>query len=96
LVARIGGDEFALWMDDVDAHAARNRAERIMAAVGDLTPASPEGLPRLGMSIGLALFDPRYGEAADALVRRADAAMYASKRAGRSCITEAEPAGAAA
>ncbi|MCK6449929.1 MAG: sensor domain-containing diguanylate cyclase [Alphaproteobacteria bacterium] len=96
LVARIGGDEFALWMDDVDGVAARKRAERIMAAVGGLTPASPEGLPRLGMSIGLALFDPRRGEAADALVRRADAAMYTSKRAGRSCITEAEPAGAVA
>ncbi len=96
LVARIGGDEFALWMDDVDAPAARKRAERIMSAVGELTPVSPAGLPRLGMSIGLALFDPRRGEAADALVRRADAAMYASKRAGRSCITEAEPAGGVA
>jgi diguanylate cyclase (GGDEF)-like protein len=91
LAARIGGDEFALWMDGADANAARHRAERLMAAAGELSPVA-NGQPRLGMSIGLAVFDPARRESADALVRRADAAMYASKRAGRSTITEAAPA----
>jgi len=93
LVARIGGDEFALWMDEADLQAARLRAERIMTAAEAVAPATNGRSPRLGMSIGLAMFDPARPETADALVRRADAAMYASKRAGRSCITEAAPAG---
>jgi diguanylate cyclase (GGDEF)-like protein/PAS domain S-box-containing protein len=94
LVARIGGDEFALWMDEVDLSIARQRAERIMAAVSELTPAGSTrlGAAKLGMSIGLAMFDPARCETADALVRRADAAMYASKRGGRSMITVAMPA----
>jgi diguanylate cyclase len=40
------------------------------------------------ISIGLAEF--RRGESANELVRRADAALYASKRDGRNCLTLAD------
>lgn len=95
LAARIGGDEFALWMDQADLRGARQRAERLLEGVAGLSDGADGSKARLGMSIGLALFDPARRESADALVRRADAAMYASKRAGRSCITEAAAAAAA-
>ncbi len=43
----------------------------------------PGGLPALGMSIGIATRWPGQGEEIDALIHRADQAMYEVKRAGR-------------
>jgi len=84
LVARLGGDEFALWMDGADHMTAAERAEFLrvhgtlrLAGVVDGTD------PALGMSIGIATRQPGHGEEIDALLRRADQAMYHVKQNGR-------------
>jgi diguanylate cyclase (GGDEF)-like protein len=82
VVARIGGDEFLV------AGVARGRvevealAERIRATMAVQVLGTPTGRVTLSCSIGMALCSPGV-ETADALIRRADAAVYVAKRRGR-------------
>jgi diguanylate cyclase (GGDEF)-like protein/PAS domain S-box-containing protein len=80
LVARIGGDEFALWLNVGSAGEAEQRAARLADLAVGLAGFS-ENLPApLGVSIGIALFEPDSHEEIDDLFARADHAMYAAKR----------------
>jgi len=84
LLARIGGDEFVVVLDDVDQVQARQIAERLCATLRDGWQLSCGSL-RTTSSMGVALY-PRDGDSAHALLRRADEALYAAKRAGRSQV----------
>lgn len=80
--ARIGGDEFVILLTSVTGEAAaRQVAEDILACISAPTEWHGESL-RVGGSIGLSLF-PEDGQTADALLTRADDAMYAAKQAGK-------------
>lgn len=81
LAARLGGDEFALWLAGTDAARLRARAERLLAHNRALARAFVGMSPPPGLSIGLAVRAP--GESDDALVARADDAMYRAKRGGK-------------
>ena len=84
LVARLGGDEFALWLDGSDELTAAERAESLrLHGPAALAEHLPAGAPALTTSIGIAARHPRAGEALEDVMRRADAAMYEVKRAGR-------------
>jgi len=89
LLARIGGEEFLIAMPDLQPDAAAQVAERIRRAVE--TPAftldTPGGTLLQTVSIGIAFHEP--GERAEALIERADRALYASKAAGRNRVTTA-------
>lgn len=87
LVARIGGDEFLMLIEDVpqpDDVAAV--AEKILESVArplSFRGASEAPEPvQVSASIGIALY-PQDGASADELIQAADAAMYAVKAAGR-------------
>ena len=84
LVARFGGDEFAVWMSGADRLTAAERAEwlreHLPVELAKIT--GPEG-PRLSLSMGLVTRQPACDESMDSLMRRADAAMYEVKRNGR-------------
>ncbi|MEL6235739.1 MAG: diguanylate cyclase, partial [Pseudomonadota bacterium] len=88
LVARLGGEEFLVAMPEVDDDYVVTVAERIRASVE--TPAfEVEGLAHelaVTVSIGASLALGGELTAAD-LLRRADAALYASKRGGRNRVT---------
>ncbi len=75
-VVRWGGDEFAVWLADTDATAARLVAERMLAA------ARPLGST---LSIGVAQWTPERGDAGG-LVAAADKALYEAKWAGRNRV----------
>lgn len=79
LVARIGGEEFGWLMPGVDREDARHAAERLRTALGRVDHGAPG---RVTVSAGVAHADPG-GESAAGLMRRADEALYAAKRAGR-------------
>ncbi|HKB27553.1 MAG TPA: sensor domain-containing diguanylate cyclase, partial [Candidatus Limnocylindrales bacterium] len=83
--ARMGGDEFAILLEDVATQdEAMVVAERLLEALQrpiDLGDASPV----VGGSIGLALSGVG-GDTSEDLLRSADVAMYAAKAAGRSQI----------
>ena len=92
LVARLGGDEFALWLDDVDIDLAEGRAYDLLADTTIFAPFVVDPKRPLGMSIGLAAFDPASGETLERLIARADAAMYDIKRGGKNALAIAPAA----
>jgi diguanylate cyclase (GGDEF)-like protein/PAS domain S-box-containing protein len=80
--ARLGGDEFGVLLEGVtDIDQAVAVARRILDAIGE--PFSIGGLPvPLHASVGVAL-GAAQSVSADELLRNADIAMYAAKRAGK-------------
>jgi diguanylate cyclase (GGDEF)-like protein/PAS domain S-box-containing protein len=94
LIGRLGGDEFAMWLDDTDANVAIKRGEKLLAATQALKNMSGSLDHPLAVSLGIAIYDPRSSESRDALIVRADAAMYESKHGGKARLTLA-PAAAA-
>jgi diguanylate cyclase (GGDEF)-like protein/PAS domain S-box-containing protein len=80
-VARIGGDEFVVMLDDIeDARALDAAAERVLRALA--APIELEAQVLLvTASIGACLFDSEIGSA-EHLLRYADKAMYRSKAKG--------------
>jgi diguanylate cyclase (GGDEF)-like protein len=91
LLARHGGDEFALLiteLDDADAEArltrAKQLAERVLVAVRD--PLSIDGTEfELDASIGVAIH-PDDAVTPDDLLRHADTAMYQAKNTGQGLV----------
>ena len=82
LLARTGGDQFALRVEGADTAVAENTARRILEAVA--APYNLDGSQfTLTCSIGGALC-PANGHSADELVRHAEAAVLAVKEGGRS------------
>lgn len=85
LVARIGGDEFAVLLrGPVDPFALVERGRRIVAALGRPIPYRGHGL-RIGASVGIAVGTAAEGGRAQ-LFGRADAALYAAKDAGGNAV----------
>lgn len=83
LVARYGGEEFAVVFAGLDLEAAIPYCERARQAIaGTKTRTSGQEL-RVTTSAGVAQFLP--GETEVEILRRADEALYASKKAGRNC-----------
>ncbi|MEV8512321.1 EAL domain-containing protein [Dactylosporangium sp. NPDC051484] len=83
-VARVGGDEFAILLEGVGDPG--EPAERVMAEIG--RPFELDGHSvTVGVSVGLVQAG-EHGPAlsADALLRRADAAMYSGKRRGKGTL----------
>jgi diguanylate cyclase (GGDEF)-like protein len=93
VVARFGGDEFALILPDTGAEGAYAVGERIRERIADHIFLTGEGLTiRLTASVGVATL-PDVAASADELVHAADAAMYQVKARGKNGIQAAvEPA----
>jgi diguanylate cyclase (GGDEF)-like protein len=80
-VARLGGDEFALVIEDVDDAGKEIAIERVKRALA--APFLIQGQPRqIGGSFGMVLSRGNI-DTPDAMLRRADMAMYAAKRKGK-------------
>ncbi len=86
LIARFGGDEFAILLPDLTLGQARQTAERLRAQVAQLSPSSLTTV--ITISVGVASHTP--GEDVAALVHRADAAMYNAKDGGRNRVASSE------
>jgi diguanylate cyclase (GGDEF)-like protein/PAS domain S-box-containing protein len=87
LISRLGGDEFAVVLGEVDDVEARLVAERILAAIRQPIRVGSIDVT-IGATMGIAFADPsdtssREGLRPDAVVQRADTAMYQAKAAGR-------------
>lgn len=93
--ARMGGDEFVIMLEGLDADAglgalqARKEGERLRAEISEPIAVLGE-LHRLSASIGIALF-PADGEDFESLIRHADTAMYQAKAEGRNLVQLFQP-----
>jgi diguanylate cyclase len=83
LVARFGGEEFAVVFAGFKFAAARELAERARQAIASSRFRYEGRELRVTSSAGLA--ELTIGETEAALLKRADEALYASKHAGRNC-----------
>lgn len=89
-VGRIGGEEFLIVLASADLEDARQVAERLRQQVADLSITCAEGA-RLDVtiSIGVARSLHQDEDWAD-VIARADAGLYAAKRAGRDKVIVAD------
>jgi two-component system cell cycle response regulator len=86
LVARYGGEEFLVVMPETDASFAATVAERLRSDVEKVVFTSPDGMSfPMTVSIGIAEWQGA-ADNAQALIRRADHALYAAKRSGRNRV----------
>lgn len=83
LMARSGGDEFALALHDVTETVAQHIAERIQAAFQEPFILGDYKIT-IGVSIGIVVSDAANCDD-DELMRRADIAMYTAKAEGKNC-----------
>jgi diguanylate cyclase (GGDEF)-like protein len=84
VLARLGGDQFAVLVANADQGAAEATARRVLNVVAQ--PCNVDGAPfTLTCSIGMALA-PSHGQRIDELARHAEAAMRAVKNGGRAAF----------
>ena len=86
LVARFGGEEFAVLLPETTLGNAKIIAERLRKNVSktDLGMWDGEVLPKVTISLGIATRQPGYS--LDMMIAAADVAMYHAKRNGKNCI----------
>jgi diguanylate cyclase len=88
LVARIGGEEFAILLPHTPKEGATKLAEDIRESFERLDlkkKSTGESLGKITLSFGLTLYNA--DETAEAFLHRADKAMYHSKTSGRNKVT---------
>ena len=85
LVARLGGEEFAILLPRTGVEAARETAERLRGAVSALAVDTEGAVIRFSVSIGLAGLMVADG-GLETLLARADQALYAAKANGRNRV----------
>ena len=78
-VARLGGDEFGILLAHADEQSARETAERLAAHIQRCEATCDGNMLSLGVAIGMTLIEP--GDSPDAVIARADHAMYRQKTA---------------
>lgn len=87
LIARFGGEEFVLVLIDVNSDLLMRLAERVRAAIGDTPIDTRTGTVAATISVGIAPMQK--GESMDALIGRADQALYRAKSEGRDRVVVA-------
>ena len=83
LLARWGGDEFVVVLPKSTLESAKNLAERIRQSMSEV--------PTVGdfkITLSLGVVERHAGEGPDALMARADQALYRSKAAGKDIVSE--------
>ncbi len=88
LAARYGGEEFAVVLPNTDAKGAWVIAEHIRSSVEHLPRVAGAEQP-ITVSIGMSTWDKHTRLPLEALLLRADQALYEAKHSGRNRIVEA-------
>lgn len=85
VVGRLGGEEFGVALPETDADCAMEFADRLLARVRARRVSEGAQALSFTVSVGLTAFDPARDEDLDAVLRRADRALYRAKQNGRDC-----------
>lgn len=94
--ARLGGEEFAVVLPELDEHAALNVSNRIrdavrLASTDMLPPASRERGEIITVSVGIATWHPDSPLNIEDMLSRADRALYEAKHKGRNQSVLSQP-----
>ena len=84
VVARLGGEEFAILAPNMDEQSLAKLGERIRRAISTLVVSAGNVRLRISASVGLAVWDGE--ENAEEFYRRADRMLYQAKREGRNRV----------
>lgn len=84
VVARMGGEEFAVVVPNMDEYRLQKFAERIRQAISELSIGAGDVTLQVTTSIGLAVWDG--AETPDEFYRRADKMLYLAKEQGRNRV----------
>lgn len=84
-LARIGGDEFGLLMENCTIKQAKRVANNLISALEKAEIDIDDYKPDIGISIGMISIDDTFKDKIE-LVKKADEACYKAKNAGRNCI----------
>jgi diguanylate cyclase (GGDEF)-like protein len=87
VIARYGGEEFVIMIPEAAQDAAYILSERIRKQFAEL---KLENFPQITISLGIATY-PFDGTDLEDLIKKADSAMYAAKRAGRNQVVKYTP-----
>lgn len=90
LVARFGGEEFAVLLPGSNALNAHRAAEQLRQLLAEraVVHAGSSVAPYVTLSIGVAQFDPDTMDTFDQLLQQADQALYRAKSLGRNRISD--------
>ena len=94
IVARYGGEEFAVLLPNTRLEQAMRVAEHVRLAVMSkelIKRSTGERLGRISISIGCSMWSA--GDSSGSMIERADAALYAAKRAGRNQVMSQDASG---
>ena len=86
IIGRYGGEEFAVALPETNIHAAGQIAERLRIAVERAPFVTDYGSISLTISVGAAVYHPDDHVTLDAVIDRADRALYIAKRSGRNSV----------
>lgn len=86
LIARFGGDEFAVLLPDTSLAEALKTADRVRNKIESGTSSELAGEPPITVSIGAA--EMVSGDTLESLLNNADAALYRAKLKGRNCVSD--------
>jgi diguanylate cyclase (GGDEF)-like protein len=87
LLARYGGDEFAVLLPDANLEEAMSIGERVRRAITGETDDVEDSLIRIPVRISMGVAEMHADGTLDSLLRDADAALYRAKHAGRDKVS---------
>ena len=90
IVARVGGDEFAIAMPDFDANAVEVTRKRLIERMDDYNKQKKPPYP-IELSMGVVVVEPVEGQNIDKLLADADKLMYEDKKRRKAERLSAKP-----
>lgn len=88
MVARYGGDEFSILLPQTDVSEALTIAERLRNGIAGLPLGRHRSETLTGATISIGTAQMQTGDTSEALLYKADMALYQAKQSGRNCISQ--------
>lgn len=90
MIARFGGEEFAIMLPETEIDAALEMANSLRKDVEQVKIKDAQGqlLPSVTISIGISTIGSSRAETLLDLIAESDKALYRAKKAGRNCVCE--------